>query len=66
MGESYRHIRINYNNSNPSDTRHTLPTSAQAPAVNHSASSIALPASERTMPMSASQHNYVADFTYND
>lgn len=54
MGESYTHIRINYNNSNQSDTRHTLPTSAQAPAVNPSASSTVLPASERTMPMSAS------------
>ncbi|SPP32442.1 hypothetical protein ARAF_2607 [Arsenophonus endosymbiont of Aleurodicus floccissimus] len=43
-----------YNNSNQSDTRHILPTSAQASAVNPAASSTALTASERTLPLSAS------------
>lgn len=48
MGRSYTHIRINYNNSNQSDTRYTLPTSDQAPTVNSFNSSSPLPATETT------------------
>lgn len=43
MGGSYTHIRINYNNSNQSDTRYTLPTSVQVPTVNSSDRSTPLP-----------------------
>ncbi|HGJ5877056.1 MAG TPA: hypothetical protein ACHBX0_12765 [Arsenophonus sp.] len=36
MGGNYTRIRINYNNSNQSDIRHTLPTSHPVPTINPS------------------------------
>ncbi|HGJ5899630.1 M10 family metallopeptidase C-terminal domain-containing protein [Arsenophonus apicola] len=54
MGGSYTHIRINYNNSNQSDTRYTLPTSVQVPTVNSSDRSTPLPSTEATTTLPTS------------
>ncbi|WGL98942.1 M10 family metallopeptidase C-terminal domain-containing protein [Arsenophonus sp. aPb] len=62
MGGSYTHIRINYNNSNQSVTRHTLPTSDQVSTVNFSDRSTPLPATETTTTLPTS-HNTTTSLT---